>query len=48
MTQRETLSVEETQPYAPITPSASPVAVAIAQDVAIDQITSDATEIESN
>ena len=37
MTQRPAPTVEETAPYAPVAPSASPVAVEVAQEIAIER-----------
>jgi hypothetical protein len=40
-TQRDSPSIEETSSYTPITPSSSPVAVEVAQEIAIEAALSD-------
>ena len=44
-TQRDAPSIEETSSYTPITPSSSPVAVEVAQEIAIETAMDDAGEV---
>ncbi|MEL6793580.1 MAG: MFS transporter [Pseudomonadota bacterium] len=48
MTQRAATAVEDTSSYAPITPTATPVAVEVAQEYAIDQAAADEEREETD